>query len=100
MTPQLVRAGRRMRCCRLALAGARSAAIQSRPGGAMSSSMRAAQIFSAAGLMMRRLHAELPDNAPIDLNKKAVIRFIESLDVRGLRELRHVAKGLERYTAH
>ena len=91
------RAGRRMRCCRLAWAGARSAAIQSRPGGAMSSSMRAAQIFSAAGLMMRRQHTELPD---VDLNKKAVIRFIESLDVRGLRELRHVAKGLERYTAH
>ena len=59
-------------------------------------SLPAAQIFSAAGLMMRRQHTELPD---VDLNKKAVIRFIESLDVRGLRELRHVAKGLERYTA-
>ena len=63
-------------------------------------SLPAAQIFSAAGLMMQRQHTQLPDNAPIDLNKKAVIRFIESLDVRGLRELRHVAKGLERYTAH
>ena len=39
-------------------------------------------------------------NEPIELGSEAVIRFIESLDVRGLRELRRVAKGLERYTAH
>jgi hypothetical protein len=61
-------------------------------------SLPAAQIFSAAGLMMRRQHTD-PDDAPIDLNRKAVIRFIERLDVRGLRELRRVAKWLERYTA-
>jgi len=58
-------------------------------------SLPAAQIFSAAGLMMRRQRTQLPD-----LNRKAIIRFIESLDVPGLRELRRVAKGLERYTAH
>ena len=63
-------------------------------------SLPAAQIFSAAGLMMRRQDTELPDDAPIDLNKGAVKRIIESLDVDGLRELRRVAKGLERYTAH
>jgi hypothetical protein len=63
-------------------------------------SLPPAQIFSAAGLMMQRQHTQLPDNAPIDLNRKAIIKFIESLDGRGLRELRRVAKGLERYTAH
>ena len=63
-------------------------------------SLPAAQIYSAAGLMMRRQDTELPDDAPIDLNKGAVKRFIESLDVDGLRELRRVAKGLERYTAY
>jgi hypothetical protein len=62
-------------------------------------SLPSAQIFSAVGLMMRRQHTG-PDDAPIDLNRKAVIRFIERLDVRGLTELRRVAKGLERYTAH
>ena len=46
--------------------------------------------------MMGRQHG----NEPIELGREAVIRFIESLDVRGLRELRRVAKGLERYTAH
>jgi len=46
--------------------------------------------------MMGRQHG----NEPIEPGREAVIRFIESLDVRGLRELRRVAKGLERYTAH
>ena len=53
-------------------------------------------IYSAAGLMMGRQRGD----EPIELGKEAVIRFIESLDVRGLREPRRVAKGLERYTAH
>ena len=53
-------------------------------------------IYSAAGLMMGRQHG----NEPIEPGREAVIRFIESLDVRGLRELRRVAKGLQRYTAH
>ena len=53
-------------------------------------------ICSAAGLMMGRQHG----NEPIELSREAIIRFIESLDLRGLRELRRVAKGLERYTAH
>ena len=35
---------------------------------------------------------------PIELNREAVIRFIESLDVHGLRELHRLAKGVERYT--
>jgi hypothetical protein len=51
-------------------------------------------IYSAAGLMMRRQR----DDEPIEMNREAVIRFIESLDVHGLRELRCVAKGLERLT--
>ena len=48
----------------------------------------------------RRQDTELPDDAPIDLSKGAVKRFIGSLDVEGLREPRRVAKRLERYTAH
>jgi len=53
-------------------------------------------IYSAADLIMRRQRGD----EPIELSREAIIRFIESLDVRGLRELRRVAKGLERYTAH
>jgi hypothetical protein len=35
-------------------------------------SLPAAQIYSAAGLTMRRQDTELPDDAPIDLSKGAV----------------------------
>ena len=55
-------------------------------------------IYSAAGLMMRRRRTDLPDDAAMDLTRKEVVEFIESLDVHGLRELRRVAKGLERFT--
>jgi hypothetical protein len=61
-------------------------------------SLPAAQIYSAAGLMMRRRRTDLPDDAAIDPTRKEVVEFVKSLDVHGLRELRHVAKGLERYT--
>ena len=52
-----------------------------------------------AGVMMRRRRTDLPDDAA-NLTRKKVAEFIESLDEHGLRELRHVAKGLERYTTH
>jgi hypothetical protein len=58
-------------------------------------SLPAPHIYSAAGIMMRRQH----NDEPMELSREAVIRFIESLDLPGLRELRRVAKGLERYTA-
>jgi hypothetical protein len=62
-------------------------------------SLSEVQIVSAAGFMMRRPRTDLPDDdAPLKLGIEDVKEFIERLDVRGLRELLRVAKGLEYFT--
>jgi hypothetical protein len=58
------------------------------------------RLFVAACMMMRRQRTDLPADAAIEPSKDDVIEFIERLDVRGLRELRRVARKLEGGAVH
>jgi hypothetical protein len=58
------------------------------------------RLIAAACLMLRRQRTDVPPDAELSPTGEEVAQFVLRLDVRGVRELRRIALGMEGGTVH